>query len=438
MSHFLKSTGPLREKILNKTRSRVKPGEETMPEIVAPPSEETPILAKCHGFTRADEMRSMGIYPYFRTIDSAQDTEVTIDGKKMLMLGSNSYMGLTNDPRVKEAVQEAVKKYGSGCAGSRFLNGTLDIHIELEEVIADFVGKESALCFTTGYQANLGVIATMVGREDNVFIDRADHASIVDGARLAFGKIHKFLHNDVNDLDRILTMSKAKGKLVVMDGVYSMEGDIARLPEVLPIVKKHKAALLVDDAHAIGVLGKTGNGSPDHFGVTDEVDLITGTFSKSLASIGGYVAADAPVIDYLKHHARALIFSASMAPACAAAARKAIEIIKEEPERRELLWRNTHYLLENLQAMGFDTGESETPIIPIVIGETEMCFRVWRALHDAGIFVNPVIAPATPPNRALIRLSVMATHTIEQLANALEIIEGVCKELGVLEKLERA
>jgi 8-amino-7-oxononanoate synthase len=346
-----------------------------------------------------------------------------IGGKKMLMLGSNSYMGLTNDPRIKEAAKAAVDKYGSGCAGSRFLNGTLDIHIQLEEQIAEFLGKEAAIVFTTGYQANLGVISALVGREDHVFIDRTDHASIVDGSRLGFGRVHKFVHNDVEDLDRLLGNSNARGKMIVVDGIYSMEGDIAKLAEIVPVAKKHNAAIFVDDAHSVGVLGSIGNGTADHFGLTDEVDIIGGTFSKSLASIGGYVGADRDVIDYLRHHARALIFSASMAPSCVAATQKALEIVIQEPERREALWSNTHFML--------DTGDSESPILPIVIGEMEVCFTMWRMLHDAGIFVNPVVAPATAPDRTLIRLSVMATHTKDQLTRALDTIEKISRQLGI-------
>ncbi|MBX3728165.1 MAG: pyridoxal phosphate-dependent aminotransferase family protein [Candidatus Sumerlaeia bacterium] len=386
-------------------------------------------------FRRANELREAGLYPYFRCIESAQDTEVLIDGRRMLMLGSNSYMGLTNDPRVKEAVKKAIDQYGSGCAGSRFLNGTLKIHIELEEEIADFMNKEAALTFTTGMQANLGAIAAMVGKDDHVFIDRADHASIMDGCRLGFGKIHKFRHNDMENLERVLRQHDATGKLIVVDGVYSMEGDLARLPEIVALARRYHAGILVDDAHGIGVLGSHGQGTASHFGLEEEVELIAGTFSKSVASIGGFVAGDACVIDYLKHHARALIFSASMAPACVAAARAAIRIIRDEPERRQRLWDNTHYLMSELQRMGFDTGDSETPIIPIVIGDTIACFRFWAALHEAGIFVNPVVAPATPPNRALIRLSVMATHTREQLAFALEAIERIGKRSGVLDTL---
>ncbi len=396
------------------------------------PIPRSPLFKKCDTFDKAEALRRVGMYPYFRMIESAQDTEVTIDGRRMIMLGSNSYMGLTNDPRVKEAAKAAVERYGSGCAGSRFLNGTLDIHVQLEEEIADYLGKEAAIVFTTGYQANLGVISALTGREDNVFIDRTDHASIVDGARLGFGRVHKFLHNDVSDLDRMLGNSNSRGKLVVVDGIYSMEGDIANLPEIVKVARRHEAAILVDDAHAIGVLGNQGRGTADHFNLTDEVEVIAGTFSKSLASIGGYVGADKSIIDFLRHHARSLIFSASMAPACVAATQKALQIIKEEPERREKLWANTEFLRTGLQSLGFDTGESETPIIPVVVGDSERCFLIWRALHEAGVFVNPVVAPATPANRALIRFSVMATHTTEQITEALEIIEKSMKSLGAM------
>jgi len=408
-------------------------GTPTLPDVTAESApQRSALLDKCEKFTRAEELRSVGLYPYFRMIESAQDTEVIIDGRRMLMLGSNSYMGLTNDPRIKEAAKAAVEKYGSGCAGSRFLNGTLDIHIQLEEQIADFLGKEAAIVFTTGYQANLGVIAGLVGREDHVFIDRTDHASIVDGSRLGFGRVHKFVHNDVEDLDRLLSNSTARGKMIVVDGIYSMEGDIAKLAEIVPVAKKHNAAIFVDDAHSVGVLGRIGNGTADHFGLTDEVDIIGGTFSKSLASIGGYVGADRDVIDYLRHHARALIFSASMAPACVAATQKALDIVIAEPERREALWANTHFMLDGLRRIGLDTGDSETPILPIVIGEMETCFAMWRMLHDAGIFVNPVVAPATPPDRTLIRLSVMATHTQDQLSMALDVIEKIARKLGII------
>ncbi len=409
--------------------SQILNGAESLHDEVH--SGRSPLLAKCDRFTKAEELREVGLYPYFRKIESAQDTEVEIDGRRMLMLGSNSYMGLTNDPRIKEAATKAIAKYGTGCAGSRFLNGTLDIHVELEERIAEVLGKEAALVFTTGYQTNLGAISALVGREDAVFVDRTDHASIMDGARLSYGKTFKFAHNNVDDLDRMLTNSTARGKMIVVDGVYSMEGDIAKLPQIVDVARRHRAAILVDDAHALGVIGRDGSGTASHFGATDDVEIIAGTFSKSLASIGGYVAADRAIIDYLKHHARALIFSASMAPSCVAAARAALEIMIAEPERRENLWRNTRFMMEGLKSIGLDTGDSETPIMPVVIGEIERCFQVWRMLHDAGIFVNPVVAPATPLDRSLIRISVMATHTTDQLSHALDCIEKCVRTMGL-------
>jgi 8-amino-7-oxononanoate synthase len=390
------------------------------------------LLEKCFQFTKADELMAIGMYPYFRVIDSAQDTEVYIGGKRMLMLGSNSYAGLTNDPRIKAAAIRAIEKYGTGCAGSRFLNGTLDIHIELEEKLAEFVGKEAALCFTTGFQVNLGTISALVNKDDVVIIDRYDHASIIDGSRLAFGRTLKFDHNDISDLERVLANSGTNGKLIVVDGVYSMEGDIAPLPAIVELAKKYNAAIMVDDAHAIGVLGEKGNGTASHFGLTDEVDLIMGTFSKSLASIGGFVAAKREIIQYLKHFARALIFSASMAPACAAAVLTALDIIINEPERRERLWSNAHYLLSGLQQLGYDTGRSETPVIPVILGDNELVFKMWRMLHEEGIFVNPIVSPAVPPGQALLRLSVMATHTEEQLRFALDKIEKVGKILQIV------
>lgn len=392
------------------------------------------IFDKCGKFTTSLDAKRAGLYPYFRMICSAQDTEVIIGKKRMLMLGSNSYMGLTNDPRVKKAAIEATEKYGSGCAGSRFLNGTLDIHIKLEERLAQFCDKESALVFTTGFQTNLGTISALVGKDDFVFIDKCDHASIIDGCRLGFGKIVKFGHNNPESLEGKLKGCEPGGKLIVVDGVYSMEGDIARLPQIVEAAQRYGAAVMVDDAHSIGVLGKRGNGTADHFGLTDRVDIIMGTFSKSFASIGGFVASSSTVIEYLKHHSRAMIFSASPTPACAAAALTSIDIIENEPERREKLWHNTYKMLNTLKDMGFDTGLSETPIIPLIIGDNMDVFRFWRYLHDAGIFVNPIVSPAVPPNQALIRISVMATHTDKQLDRALRIINKGAKELGLLTK----
>ena len=403
-----------------------------MPEEIKNQKVE-PIFEKCVNFTAADEAREANLYPYFRMISSPQDTEVYIGDKKMLMLGSNSYMGLTNDPRVKKAAIEATQKYGSGCAGSRFLNGTLDIHIELEERLADFVDMESALVFTTGFQTNLGTISALVGKDDYMLIDKSDHASIIDGCRLAFGKIVKFNHNDPESLRHKLGTCGDGGKLIVVDGVYSMEGDIARLPEIVKIAKEFDAGIMVDDAHSIGVLGSRGNGTADHFNLTEDVDIIMGTFSKSIASIGGFIGASHDIIDYLKHHSRALIFSASPAPACAAAALKAIEIIENEPERREKLWHNTYKMLNTLKEMGFNTGVSETPIISVIIGSDINVFKMWRFLHEQGIFVNPVVSPAVPPNMALLRISVMATHTDEQLDRALNLIYEGARNLGLIE-----
>jgi len=374
------------------------------------------ILGKCLRFTKAEEMRRIGLYPYFRCIESAQDTEVVVGGRTMLMLGSNSYLGLTNHPKIKERISQAVQKYGSGCAGSRFLNGTLSLHLELEEELARFVGKEAALAFSTGFQANLGTIAGLVGKDDAVIIDKTDHASIVDGCRL----------------ERILKTCEARGKLVVFDGVFSMEGDIAPLPEIVRLAERYGAAVMSDDAHALGVLGETGAGTSEHFGLTDRVDLIMGTFSKSLASVGGFIAARKEVIDYLMHHARALIFSASLSPANAAAVLGALEIIREEPERRARLWENTTFFREGLRSMGLDTGQSETPVIPLMIRDDMLTFKVWRLLHDRGIFVNAIVPPAVAPANSMLRLSVMATHTKEQLERALETIEGVCRQVGLL------
>lgn len=390
------------------------------------------IFKKCRDFTRAKEIMAQGIYPYFTEISSAQETEVIIDNRKVLMLGSNSYLGLTCHPKVKEAAIQALEKYGSGCAGSRFLNGTLDIHRELEERLAGFFRKEDSLVFSTGFQTNLGTIATLVGKSDKVIIDRLDHASIIDGTRLAFGKMKKYLHNDMNDLERVLAQCDNNGKLVVVDGVFSMEGDIARLPEITKLCQKYEARLLVDDAHAVGVLGKTGRGTPEHFDLENEVDLIMITFSKSLASIGGCVAGSENVIHYLKHHARPLIFSASPPPSSVATVMACLDIIEEEPERRERLWEITHKMNEGFSQMGFDTGKSETPIIPLFIGDLEKAFLMRKLLFDAGIFVNPVVPPAVPPDQALIRTSFMATHTDEQLDFALETFEKVGKTLGII------
>ena len=390
------------------------------------------VFDKCYRFTAAREAMAAGIYPYFRTIESAQDPEVIVDGKKMIMIGSNNYLGLTNHPRVKEESIEALKKYGSGCAGSRFLNGTLDIHVQLENKLARFMRKEAALVFSTGFQTNLGAIAAIAGKDDVLIIDKMDHASIIDGCRLSFSEVKKFRHNDMEDLERVLQQHNGKGKLIIVDGVFSMEGDIIDLPNVVRLARKYHARVMVDDAHGIGVLGETGRGTAEHFGLEDEVDLIMGTYSKSLASIGGFIVASDPVIHYIKHSARALIFSASPPPASVAAVSAAIDIIEEEPERRERLWRNTKKMMEGFKALGYNTAQSETPIIPVIVGDDNKAFTMARMLHDKGIFANVAVSPAVPNGMALIRTSYMATHTDGQLDRVLEAFKEVGSSLGVI------
>ncbi len=377
--------------------------------------------------------KAAGVYPYFRMIQSEQDTEVIIDGKKVLMFGSNSYLGLTNHPKLKEASIAAINKYGSGCAGSRFLNGTLDLHIELEEKLAKFVGKEGALVFSTGYQVNLGVLSSVTSRKDNIILDELDHACIIDGARLSFARPLKYRHNDMESLEKMLQRHQdVEGlNLIAVDGVFSMEGDIAKLDEIVKLAKKYNANIMVDDAHGLGVVGKAGRGTADHFGLTDEVDLIMGTFSKSLASIGGFIAANNETINFLKHHARSLIFSASIAPGNAAAVVAALDLMQQEPERIEKLWDNTRYAMAGLKALGLDTGHSETPIIPIYVRDTEKTFLLTRMLQEQGVFVNPVITPAVAPKDSLIRFSLMATHTRSQIDEALEKIGVIADKLDI-------
>jgi 8-amino-7-oxononanoate synthase len=387
---------------------------------------------KCKKFTEAKKVKAMGFYPYFRVISSEQDTEVIVNSKKTLMLGSNSYLGLTNHPKVKEASIAAIKKYGTGCAGSRFLNGTLDIHIKLEEILADLVGKESALAYSTGFQANLGVLSTIVGRGEYLILDKYDHASIIDGSRLSLGKLLRYKHNNMDDLERNLQKIKDKAKLIVVDGIFSMEGDIAKLPEIIKLAKKYNSRVMVDDAHSIGVLGKNGSGTSDHFGLTDEVDIIMGTFSKSLASIGGFIAGDEIMIHYLEHFSRPYIFSASLPPASAASVIAAIDIMKSEPDRIDRLWQNTNKMQKGFKEMGYDIGVSETPIIPLHVGDMMTTFKMWKILADDGIFINPIIPPAVPPNDCLIRTSFMATHTDQQLNIALEKFEKVGKKLKII------
>lgn len=374
-----------------------------------------------------------GFYPYFRPISSGQDTEVTIRGQRLIMIGSNNYLGLVSDPRVKEAAIEALRKFGTGCSGSRFLNGTLELHEELEARLAAFMGKESCLIFSTGFQTNLGTLAAIVARNEYLIQDKANHASLVDGSRLAFGKTLRYEHNDMDDLRKVLDhVSPDAAKLVVTDGVFSMEGDLARVPDLVELKHRYKYRILVDDAHAIGVMGPHGNGTAAHFGLNDEVDLITGTFSKSLASLGGFVVGDEDVIHFLKHFSRELIFSASIPPANVAAALKALDIIESEPERRERLWEITHTMRTEYQRLGFHTGPTETPIIPIYIGADDLCFAFWKELTINGIFTNPVIPPAVPPGQALIRTSYTATHTKAQLDRVLSVFEKVGKDLGVI------
>ena len=392
----------------------------------------TDIFQKCNKFTKAKELMTAGIYPFFRVIESAQDPEVILNGRRMIMVGSNNYLGLTNHPKVKDAAIEAIKKYGSGCAGSRFLNGTLDIHVKLEEKLARFIRKEAALIFSTGFQVNLGVISALVGKDDVIIIDKMDHASIIDGCRLSYGEVKKFRHNDMADLERVLQQNAGRGKLIIVDGGFSMEGDIVDLPKVVELAKAYGARLMVDDAHGIGVLGKTGRGTAEHFGLEDEVDLIMGTYSKSLASIGGFIAGSEKVVHYIKHFARALIFSASPPPASVAAVSVALDIIENEPERIERLWKNTRKMLKGFKDLGFKVGPSETPIIPIIVGDNETAFKMTLMLQEEGIFANVAVSPAVPEGKALIRTSYMATHTEEQLEQVLTAFEKTGKALGLI------
>jgi len=382
------------------------------------------------------KMIQAGLYPYFREIESDQDTVVDINGKKVLMFGSNSYLGLTNHPKVKEASIRAIEKYGTGCAGSRFLNGTLDIHTQLEERLAKVTGKDAALCYSTGFQVNLGVVSVMGGRHDYLLLDELDHASIIEGSRLSFSKVMKYAHNDMTSLENKLKLCEPdRIKLIVVDGIFSMEGDIVKLPEVVALAEKYKASVMIDDAHSLGVIGTNGAGTASHFGLTDKVDLIMGTFSKSLASLGGFIAADKEVINFIKHNSRSLIFSASMTPASAATVIAALDIMESEPERIQHLWDVSNYARKAFQANGFDTGISETPIIPLLVRDDLKALKMTRELLDLGVFVNPVISPAVAKEMALIRFSLMATHTFEQVDEAVEKITAVSKKLGILGKV---
>ena len=391
------------------------------------------IRKKAIEFTIPQDLMALGVYPYFRPIESEQDTEVIIGGKKTLMFGSNSYMGLTSHPKVKEAAAKAIKKYGTGCAGSRFLNGTLDLHVQCEEKLARFVRKDAALLYSTGFQVNLGVISALIGRDDYVVMDRLNHASIVDGAKLCFGRSLRYKHNDMESLENCLReCPPEKGKLTVCDGVFSMDGDIADLPTIVKLAQKYNSLVMVDDAHAIGVIGDRGSGTASHFGLTRETDLIMGTFSKSLASVGGFVAADEPIINFLKHTSRALIFSASLPPANIATVMTAVDIIESEPERIEKLWANTRKMSAGLKSLGYDLGRACTPILPVRIGDDMDCFRMCMLLRDEGVFVNPVVSPAVEPGQACIRVSLMATHTDKQIDFALEKFEKAGKKLDIL------
>ncbi len=395
--------------------------------------QQAALLEKCRQFTKAREVQAAGLYPYFKPISESEDTVVVIEGQKRIMLGSNNYLGLTHHPKVLEAASRALSAYGSGCTGSRFLNGTLDLHEQLERSLAEFMGKESCLVFSTGYQANLGLISGLVGRGEVVYLDKLDHASIVDGAKMSYGDTERFNHGDLAGLERKMERDRSsRGSMIVVDGVYSMEGDIADLPGLLRVARKYGAVLAVDDAHSIGVLGPNGDGTAAHFGLTDEVDVIAGTFSKSLASIGGFVAAPESVIHYLRHHSRPLMFTASLPPANTAGVLAALEVLQREPERRDQLWANTRRLQDGFRRLGFDIGPTETPIVPVLIGQMEKTFLMWRKLFDAGVFTNPVAPPAVAPSHCRLRTSLMATHTFEQIDYALDAFARIGRELGVI------
>ena len=387
---------------------------------------------KCRNFTRAREVQAAGIYPYFKAISKAEDTVVIIEGQERVMMGSNNYLGLTHHPKVLDASERALRQYGSGCTGSRFLNGTLDLHELLEARLAEFFGKEASLVFSTGYNANTGLISGLVGRDDVVFLDKLDHASIVDGAKMAFGETVRFNHCDLAHLERHIQKYSDYGKMIIVDGVFSMEGNIADVPGLLRMAQKYGASLVIDDAHATGVLGPKGDGTAAHFGLADDVDIVVGTFSKSLASIGGFVAGPEHVIHYLKHHSRPLIFTAALPPANTAGVLAALDVLIDEPERRERLWDNTRRLQRGFRELGYDIGPTQTPIVPVLIGTLENTFMFWRRLFDAGVFTNPVVPPAVPPDRCRLRTSLMATHTSEQIDFALEVFERLGKDMGII------
>jgi 8-amino-7-oxononanoate synthase len=402
--------------------------------VVAELASSRSLFDKCRTYTVPDDLRAAGLFTFFRTIESGQDPVVTMGGREMIMLGSNNYLGLTSHPKIKERAIEAIRKYGAGCAGSRLLNGTLDIHVELEERLAVFMKKPACVTFSTGFLVNLGVLSSLAGKGDAIYLDRQDHACIYDGARLAVGaEVKKFKHNDPADLRRLLALNGDRsGRILVVDGVFSMEGDIAPLPEYDRICDDYDMAFMVDDAHGIGVLGKHGRGTAEHFGLEHKVDLIMGTFSKSLATVGGFVVGEPDVIKFIKHRARALMFTAAPPPASVAAVLAALDIIESEPERRDRLWENTRFMMTSLRAMGFDCGNSATPVIPIVVGSDELAFKMAKRLDDEGVFVNAVVSPGSPPGRALIRTSYMATHTRAHLTRALEAFHKVGREMGLV------
>jgi len=391
------------------------------------------LFDKCRAFVAAREAKELGYYPYFKPVSTAEDTEVVIEGRRVLMLGSNNYLGLTTHPKVKRAAIEAIEKYGTSSCGSRFLNGTLDLHRELEERLARFLRREAALVFSTGFQTNLGTISALVGKDDVVISDKWNHASIVDGARLSYGTMKRFRHNDMEDLERVLReCPEDAGKFIVVDGLFSMEGDIAPLDRIVALAKRYGARVMVDDAHGLGVMGEHGRGTAEHLGVEEEIDLVMGTFSKSFASLGGVIAGDEYVIDYIQHHARSMIFSASMPPAAVATVLAALDVIENEPERRKKLWKNTRKMMGGLKGLGFDTGQSQTPVIPIVVGDMYKALEMWKMLFESGVYVNVVLPPAVPPGRALLRTSYMATHTEKQLDFALEVFEKVGRKCGLI------
>ena len=391
------------------------------------------IFEKCFEFTRAEEAMAMGMYPFFTPIQEVYGNKVKVDGKEMIMVGSNNYLGLIDHPQVQKAAQEAVDRYGVATCGSRFLNGTLDIHVKMEEKLAQFMKKEAALTFSTGFQTNQGILSTLISREDTVITDQMIHASIIDACRLSYGDVYKYKHNDMADLEKqLLSIGNDVGKMIVVDGVFSMEGDLANLPDIVELAKKYNAQIMVDDAHGIGVLGKNGRGTAEHFGVEDEIDLIMGTFSKSFASLGGMVAGNKKVISYIKHFARSLIFSASITPASVATVLATLDIIQKEPERRERLWEITDKMKSGYQSMGYDIGPTETPIIPVYIRNDELAFMLWRLLRENGIFTNPIVYPAVPKGEALIRTSYSATHSDEDLDTVLGLFEKCGKQLGIL------